>query len=132
MSLACTLHMFPLTGQSFVIIVLHSNWCYCSDLLNPKRVQPSFTPCWKPATVHIKDLPFCFKNAYIPFPVPPQTQNCAVKQLLRWIAKSDGVYCLIPSFCETPCTRMIQRPQIVVSGSCDGPRLLASANIRYD
>ena len=79
MSLACTLHMFPLTVLHS--IVLHSNWCHCPDLLNPKRVQLSFTLWWKPAVVHIKDLPLSFKNAYIPFPLPPQTQNCAAAQI---------------------------------------------------
>jgi hypothetical protein len=78
--------------------------------------------------VHVKNLPISLKNSYILFPVPPQTQNLTVTQILRWIARSDDIYCLIPSFCETPCTRVIHGPQIIVSGSCNGRRLLASAN----
>jgi len=93
-----------------------------------QKLQLSFTLWWKAAIVRIKDLPISFKNAYIPFPVPPQTQNWTFAQILRWIAICDGIYCRILSFCKIPCTHVIQRPQIVVSGSCDGPRLLASAN----
>ena len=80
-------------------MLFHSNWCRHLDLLNPKRVQLSFTLQWTPEMMHIEGLHIIFKNTYISFPVPPQTQNCTVTQIVRWIAKSDGIYCLIPFFC---------------------------------